>query len=84
MNYNHLYYFYVTARAGSVTEGAAILRVAQPSLSGQIKALESTVNRSLFRRVGRKIVNIAVAFLNLARNLRNPLYRKLALTPVFI
>jgi LysR family transcriptional activator of nhaA len=56
MNYNHLYYFYVTARAGSVTEGAAILRIAQPSLSGQIKALESTVNRSLFRRVGRRIV----------------------------
>jgi LysR family transcriptional activator of nhaA len=56
MNYNHLYYFYVTARAGSVTEAAAILRVAQPSLSGQIKALEETINRSLFRRVGRRIV----------------------------
>ena len=56
MNYNHLYYFFVTARAGSVTAAAQILRVAQPSLSGQIKTLESTINRALFRRVGRKIV----------------------------
>jgi LysR family transcriptional activator of nhaA len=55
INYNQLYYFYVVARAGSVTEGAKELQVAQPSVSAQIKTLESKIGRKLFERVGRRV-----------------------------
>lgn len=53
MNFNHLYYFYVTAKAGGVTAAAKHLRIAQPSLSSQLKVLEESLNTKLFRKVGR-------------------------------
>ncbi len=55
-NYNHLYYFYMTAKLGGVMKAAKSLRVAQPSLSVQIKTLEASLNRSLFQKSGRKLV----------------------------
>ena len=54
-NYNHLYYFYVTAKSGGVTFAAKALKIAQPSLSAQIKVLEGTLNRKLFHKVGRRM-----------------------------
>lgn len=55
LNYHHLLYFYVTAREGSMTEAAKQLRLAQPTLSGQIKQLEDALGEPLFERRGRRL-----------------------------
>lgn len=52
-NFNHLYYFYVTAKSGSTTAAAKHLSISQPSLSSQIRVLEGSLGMVLFRRVGR-------------------------------
>jgi len=36
LNYHHLLYFWMVAREGTVSRAAARLRLAQPTLSGQI------------------------------------------------
>ncbi|MYR55912.1 LysR family transcriptional regulator, partial [Streptomyces sp. SID625] len=48
-----LRYFTAVAEAGTVTEAARRLRIAQPSLSQQIKQLERRVGAPLFRRLPR-------------------------------
>lgn len=52
-NYNHLYYFYVTAKCGGVMNAAKYLHISQPSLSSQLKCLEETIDIKLFQKVGR-------------------------------
>ena len=52
-NFNHLYYFYITAKSGGVTAAAAHLRISQPSLSSQLKVLERALDVKLFQKVGR-------------------------------
>ena len=54
-NYNHLYYFYVTAKAGGVTSASSHLRISQPSLSSQLKVLEQSLDLKLFQKSGRTI-----------------------------
>lgn len=54
-NYNHLYYFYVTARLGGVSTAAKHLMISQPSLSAQIKTFEASIERKLFQKNGRKL-----------------------------
>lgn len=56
LNYNHLYYFYVTAKFVSVSQAAEFLHISQPSLSSQIKSFERSIDRKLFEKKGRKIV----------------------------
>lgn len=56
LNYHHLLYFYTVAREGSVTRAAQVLRLAQPTLSGQIRRLEETLDEKLFVRQGRHLV----------------------------
>lgn len=56
LNYHHLLYFWMAARHGSVSKAAAELRLAQPTLSGQIRALEDSLGEKLFQRVGRRLV----------------------------
>jgi LysR family transcriptional activator of nhaA len=53
LNYHHLFYFWTVAREGSVARAAAHLRLAQPTLSGQIRALEGALGEKLFERAGR-------------------------------
>lgn len=53
-NFNHLYYFYVTAASGGVTAAAKRLKISQPSLSSQLKVLEDSLDMRLFERVGRR------------------------------
>jgi LysR family transcriptional activator of nhaA len=53
LNYHHLLYFWMVAREGSVGRAAALLRLAQPTLSGQIHALEGAWGEKLFERAGR-------------------------------
>ena len=50
-NFNHLYYFYVTAKSGGVNAAAQHLRISQPSLSSQLKVLERSLDLRLFEKV---------------------------------
>lgn len=51
LNFNHLYYFHVTATEGSVKGAAERLGVTQPTVSEQIRMLERTLGVMLFERV---------------------------------
>lgn len=64
-------YFVAVAEAGSVTRAASTVRVAQPSLSRQIRQLEEILGAALFERgQGRLILSPAgQAFLPIARDL---------------
>lgn len=53
LNYHHLLYFWMVAREGTVARAAIQLRLAQPTLSGQIRALEGALGEKLFERSGR-------------------------------
>jgi len=55
INYHHLLYFYTVAREGSVTRASEVLRLAQPTLSGQIRKLEESLDEKLFVRQGRHL-----------------------------
>ena len=56
LNYHHLLYFYTVAKEGSVSRAAKALRLAQPTLSGQIRKLEEAFDEKLFARAGRNLV----------------------------
>jgi len=56
LNYHHLLYFYTVAKEGSVSRAARQLRLAQPTLSGQIRKLEEAFDEKLFARAGRNLV----------------------------
>ena len=53
LNYHHLLYFWMVAREGTVARAAVQLRLAQPTLSGQVHALEDALGEKLFERAGR-------------------------------
>ncbi len=55
LNYQHLFYFYNVAKFGSVTEASYQLRLAQPTISAQIKSLEDVIGEKLFLREGRSL-----------------------------
>ncbi len=55
LNYNHLYYFWVSAREGSIVKSSSKLFVSQPTISAQIKSLEESLKEKLFNRVGRRL-----------------------------
>ena len=50
LNFNHLYYFHVTASEGAVKAAADRLGVTQPTVSEQIRMLERTLGVRLFER----------------------------------
>jgi LysR family transcriptional activator of nhaA len=56
LNYHHLLYFWAVAREGGVTRASEQLRLAQPTISGQLKALEEALGEKLFERTGRRLV----------------------------
>jgi LysR family transcriptional activator of nhaA len=56
LNYHHLRYFWTVAKEGSLARAAARLRVSQPSISEQVRELESALGEKLFRREGRNNV----------------------------
>ena len=56
LNYHHLLYFWAVARYGSVVRASRELRLAQPTISGQVRRLEEVIGEKLFDRVGRRLV----------------------------
>jgi LysR family transcriptional regulator, transcriptional activator of nhaA len=56
LNYHHLYYFWTIAREGGISRAAKQLRLAQPTLSGQLRMLEDAIGQRLFDRVGTRLV----------------------------
>ena len=56
LNYHHLLYFWTVAKEGGVSRAAERLHLTQPTLSSQIKKLESSLGSKLFDRVGRSLV----------------------------
>ena len=55
MNFKHLHYFWVTAKAGGVVRAGEQLHTTPQTLSAQIKLLEGRLGRRLFRKSGRKL-----------------------------
>ncbi|MCI0632129.1 MAG: LysR family transcriptional regulator [Phycisphaerales bacterium] len=53
LNYNHLYYFWVSAKHRNVTRAARELGLAQPTVSAQIHSLEQSLGMALLARRGR-------------------------------
>jgi LysR family transcriptional activator of nhaA len=55
LNYHHLLYFWTVVRAGGVVAAANELRLSPPTVSGQLRALESALGEKLLVRVGRGV-----------------------------
>ena len=56
LNLHHLRYFWAAAKWGGVVRASEWLKVAQPSVSAQIRELESTLGEPLLERKGRGVV----------------------------
>ena len=55
LNYNHLYYFWMTQTKGSVTGAAEALFLTPQTVTGQIRLLEQRLGGRLFKRKGRQL-----------------------------
>lgn len=55
LNFHHLHLFRTVARAGTLARAAAELRLTEPTLSTQIKALELQFGQPLFSRTARRL-----------------------------
>ena len=55
MNFKHLHYFWVTAKAGGIMRAGEQLHITPQTLSGQIKLLEDWLGHKLFRKNGRQL-----------------------------
>jgi LysR family transcriptional activator of nhaA len=53
LNYHHLLYFWTVAREGSIARACEKLRLAQPTISGQLRLLEESLGEKLFAKQGR-------------------------------
>jgi LysR family transcriptional activator of nhaA len=53
LNYKHLRYFWMVAKAGSIARASEQLHLTLQSISGQLSEFESALGVALFRRVGR-------------------------------
>ncbi len=53
LNYNHLHYFWMVAREGSMVRASQELMVSQPTISTQLRDLEAALGQKLFDRSGR-------------------------------
>ena len=53
LNYKHLRYFWMVAKAGSIARASEQLHLTPQSISGQLGEFEAALGVELFRRVGR-------------------------------
>lgn len=56
LNYHHLLYFWLVVREGGVAKAAAKLRLAHPTVSAQLRALERGLGEQLLVKQGRRLV----------------------------
>jgi LysR family transcriptional activator of nhaA len=56
LNYHHLLYFWTVAREGTIARACLQLHLTQPTISGQLRALEKALSAKLFERLGRNLV----------------------------
>jgi len=56
LNYRHLFYFWRVLKEGGVSAASQRLHIAQPTISGQLRALEQSLGGKLLERRGRKLV----------------------------
>lgn len=56
LNYHHLLYFWTVVREGSIAQASRHLLLAQPTITGQVRALENALGEKLFTRSGRNLV----------------------------
>ena len=56
LNYHHLLYFWMVAKKGSIARACEELRLAQPTISEQLRALEENLGEKLSARQGRWLV----------------------------
>jgi LysR family transcriptional activator of nhaA len=56
LNYHHLLYFWTVVREGGVGRASQVLRLASPTISGQVRALEAALGVQLLERRGRQVV----------------------------
>ncbi len=55
LNFNHLYYFYMVAKAGSFSDAARELNVSQSSISVQVRQFEEYLGHKLFNRLKKGV-----------------------------
>ncbi|WP_371374748.1 LysR family transcriptional regulator [Thalassotalea aquiviva] len=55
INFNHLYYFWVTANEGGISKAAKSLHLTPQTVSAQIASLEQRLERKLFEKRGRTL-----------------------------
>ncbi len=55
LNYNHLYYFWMVCKQGSVSAAADALFLTPQTVTGQIRALEERLKGKLTKRNGRTV-----------------------------
>lgn len=82
LNFHHLYYFYMIAREGGMTKATHRLKLAQSTLSAQLKQFENAIGYKLFERrnrklfltdVGRRVFDYAHEIFSLGEELRDSL-----------
>jgi len=54
LNYKHLHYFWVVAKAGSITLASQRLHITPQTISGQLSLFEDTLGEALFNRTNRR------------------------------
>jgi LysR family transcriptional activator of nhaA len=54
LNYKHLHYFWVVAKAGSIARASERLHLTPQTISGQISMFEEVLGSKLFSRIGRR------------------------------
>ncbi len=55
INFNHLYYFYIVAKEGSIKSASEKLHISQPTISDQLKLIEEYFECLLFERKNRSL-----------------------------
>jgi LysR family transcriptional activator of nhaA len=55
-SYQHLYYFWIVSKEGSIVNACKRLHLSQPTVSAQIRTLEAALGDPLFHRTGKRLV----------------------------
>lgn len=56
LNYHHLFYFWTTVKAGTITAAAEELHLTRPTVASQIRELETAFGQPVFQKQGRGLV----------------------------